>query len=202
MSAVLVVAILLPPLWAQGSSLKAQDSFAVAPCQASSRASGTAEIPSAGTFSAPEIPSYVDQPIEQLKKMVPDLSRRKLDTGHDASDAGAAGPSQDNTQFILSKAGAVIADLVHRMPNLIATEEVKRPTVIGGRTYDDTHIFTYGIVHQLKPLGGDALNEFRTDVRNQPIDYSAGNISRPLGIGFATMWLFFIPGNLHESRFR
>ena len=39
-------------------------------------------------------------------------------------------------------------------------------------------------------------------MRDQPIDYSAKNASRPLGIGFATMWLFFLPGNLRESRFR
>jgi hypothetical protein len=152
-----------------------------------------AEIPAYGTFDVAETPSYVDQPIEQLKKMVPDLSRGKLDAGQDASVAGAATPSQDNTEFILSKTGAVIADLLHRMPNLIAREEVKG---------SDTRIFNYRIVHKQKPSGGDVLEEFRTDVRDQPIDYSANNASRPLGVGFATMWLFFFPGNLHESRFR
>lgn len=175
----------------------------VQPCQTfPSGTSAMAEIPSYGTFTMAETPSYVDQPIEQLKKMVLDLSRIKLEAAHDAGDAGAATPSQDDTEFILSKTGAVIADLLHRMPNLIATEEVRQPIVIRNFKGSDTRIFNYRIVHKQKPSGGDALEEFRTDARDQPIDYSAHNASRPLGVGFATMWLFFFPGNLHESHFR
>src|ERR1035441_11077841 len=96
-----------------------------------------AEIPSYGTFPRAEPPSYVDQPIEQLKKMVLDLSRIKLEAAHDAGDAGAATPSQDDTEFILSKTGAVIADLLHRMPNLIATEQDRQ--AIGIRELMGSH---------------------------------------------------------------
>ena len=164
--------------------------------------SAMAEIPSYGTFTMAETPGYVDQPIEQLKDMVPELSRKNFDAGHDASGSGAATLSQDNTEFILSKTGAVIADLLHRMPNLVATEEVKQPILYLNPKGGEARIFNYRIVHKQKPSGGDALDEFRTDVRDQQIDYSADNASRPLGVGFATMWLFFFPGNLHESRFR
>ena len=175
----------------------------VRPCQAfPSGTSAMAEIPSYGTFTTPENTSYVDMPIEQLKKMVPDLRRIELEAAHEAGNAGAATPSQNNTEFILRKTGAVIADLLHRMPNLIATEEVRQPTAIRKSTQHDTSSFSYRIVHKQEPSGGDALEEFRTDARDQPIDYSANNASRPLGVGFATMWLFFFPGNLHESHFR
>jgi hypothetical protein len=44
--------------------------------------------------------------------------------------------------------------------------------------------------------------EFRTDARGQRISYSPASPNRPLGVGFATMWLIFIPDKLHESRFR
>lgn len=134
--------------------------------------------------------------------MVPDLDRIKVDTAHDVGDTGAPTPSQDDTELILSKTGAAIADLLHRMPNLIATEEVRQPVVIPNHKWTDTRIYNYRIVHKQETSGGDALDEFRTDARDQQIDNSANSTNRPLGVGFATMWLFFFPGNLHESRFR
>jgi hypothetical protein len=176
-----------------------------------------------GTSAIAQVPTYVDEPIEQLKRMVPDLNRIQLDADHHGIDAGAATPSQDNTEFILNRTGAAIADLLHRMPNLIAKEEVRQP--IGTLKTDNiqtgssipltegvqtsppvtqykSRVFDYRIVHKPTASGGDALDEFRTAAHNQPIDYSAHNADRPLGVGFATLWLFFFPGNLHESHFR
>jgi tetratricopeptide (TPR) repeat protein len=172
------------------------------------------------TSAVAQVPTYVDAPIDQLQKMVPDLNQMKLDPGHDASDDRVATPPQDDTAFILSKTGAVIAGLLPRMPNLIAKEEVLQPIgnvnpgSISWReqmegsvpyampvTQYKTRVFDYRIVHKKEASGGDALDEFRT-VHNRPIDYSAHNADRPLGVGFATVWLFFFPGNLQESHFR
>lgn len=66
----------------------------------------------------------------------------------------------------------------------------------------DAHVFTYRIVHGENASGADVTKEFRTDSHDQPIDYSAHKISKPLNSGFATLWLFFLPDNLQESRFR
>lgn len=172
-----------------------------------------------------QVPSYVDEPIEQLKRMVPGLDG--IQVAEKTSATTPAMPARDKTAFILSKTGAVIADLMHRMPDLIAREEVRQPVAtqeIGGAGLDgrpilddirlggmpsglratryETRFFSYRVVHRRKPSGVDALDEFRTDEHNRPIDDSARNADRPLSVGFATMWLFFFPGNLQESRFR
>ena len=65
-----------------------------------------------------------------------------------------------------------------------------------------TRVYTYRIVHKQTPAGGDALDEFRTDAHDQPVDDSAHNPQRLSNVGFATTWLFFLPGNLQESHFR
>ncbi len=194
LSAVLVITTVLSPLWAQSS---------VPPCQAPPPgASELGEASPISTLAAPKISSYVDQPIDQLKNAVPHLNPIERDASLDAVGAGAPTSATDAADFILSKTGAIIADLLHRMPNLIAREQVKQPVVIPNHKWIDTRTYNYRIVHRQKPSGGDVIDEFRTDARNQPIDISANNPNRPLGVGFATMWLFFLPGNLHESRFR
>jgi hypothetical protein len=169
------------------------------------------------------VPSYVDEPIEQLKKMVPGLSGIRIEAIKNAGAGKPATPAQDKTTSILNQTSAVIANLFHRMPNLIAKEEVKQPTDTtwendlprrsqGGWmgsaqqgfpiTHFRTRVYTYRIVHKQTPVGGDAIDEFRTDAHDQPIDGSAHNTQRPFSVGFATTWLFFLPGNLQASRFR
>jgi hypothetical protein len=194
LSAVLVITTVLPPLRAQ---------TAVPPCEAAPvGTSDLTEVTTISTPALPKIPSYVDEPLDQLKNAVPHLDPIKLEAAYDAGGAGAATPPQDDTEFVLNKTGVVIVDPLHRMPNLIATEVVRQPVVIPNHKWTDTRTFNYRIVHRKKPSGGDVIDEFRTDGRDQPIDTSANNPNRPLGIGFATMWLFFLPNNLHESRFR
>jgi hypothetical protein len=176
-----------------------------------------------GTQPGPQVPSYVDEPIEQLKKMVPGLSGIKIEGVRNASAGTPTAPVQDKTTFILNRTSAVIAGLFHRMPNLIAKEEVKEPTDTemkndlprrgGGGwiastqqripiTHFKTSVYTYRIVHKQTPADGDTVDEFRTDAHDQPIDDSAHNAQRPVSVGFANTWLFFFPGNLQQSRFR
>jgi hypothetical protein len=208
--AALAITTLLPQLWAQSSNRKNQDWPAVSPCQ----------VLPGGTSAVAQVPVYVDEPIEQLKMMVPDLGRLKPDADHDPGDSESATPSQDKTEFILTKTGAVIADQLHRLPNLISTEEVRQPIATlktdtvpwqeqmkGVQdavpvTEYKTRVFDYRIVRKQKASSGNVLDEFRTDRHGQPIDDSAHNSQRPFSIGFATMWLIFLPGSLQESRFR
>ena len=177
-----------------------------------------------GGHPGAQVPSYVDAPIGVLKMMVPGLSGIRIDMVENASDGTPAMPTQDMTASILNRTGAVIADQFHRMPNLIAKEEVKEPKYTtleygspapsslrpgGGSIWQGTpitefrtRVYTYRIVHKQTPAGGDALDEFRTDAHDQPVDDSAHNPQRLSNVGFATTWLFFLPGNLQESHFR
>lgn len=177
-----------------------------------------------GASAIARVPSYVDEPIEQLRTSVPGLRGIKLEAGQDASEGTAAGPGQDKTAQILSQTGAAIADLLHRMPNLMAKEVVKQPDVapsgnspplIGdGRsaasqyagvsmaTQYKTSVYSYRIVRKQKPSGDPAFDELRLDQHGRPIDYSSQNASRPLSVGLATLWLLFSPNHLHESHFR
>ncbi len=186
----------VPPTAAGGKSGAPQ---AVVPCQTYSADTSSMEV-----LSPSAVPglTYVDEPLEQLEKMVPHLNPTKLDATHDAGYTGAAKPPQQESEFILSKTSATAADMVHRMPNLIATEEVREPVEIPGFKWYLTRTFNYAIVLRHKPAGGVSFVEFRTDARGQPIDYSPDNPARPIDVGFATMWLIFTPGELHESRFR
>ena len=180
-----------------------------------------------------QVPPYVDEPIEQLKRMVPGIKGMKAGPDEKGTEGGAAANAPDRNADILDKTGTVIADLLHRMPDLIAREEVRQPistrTINGvgldgsltdlasstldsamnlgstwarGRARYEAHFFTYRIVRSRSASGGNVFDEFRTDARDRPIDYSKQKIHKPFSIGFATTWLFFFPGNLHESRFR
>jgi hypothetical protein len=210
LSAALVITTLLSSLWAQSSRRKDQGWPAAPPCQ----------VFRGGTSANAQVPAYVDEPIEQLKKMVPGLNPLKPDTGHDPGESGAAAPSSDKTELILSKTGLVIADQLHRLPNLISTEKIRQPIAtlkIDNVPWQDqmkgeqdavpateyrTRVFSYRIVRKQKASTGDVLDEFRTDAHGRPIDDSAHNAQGPFSVGFATMWLIFLPGSLQKSHFR
>jgi tetratricopeptide (TPR) repeat protein len=169
------------------------------------------------------IPSYVDDSQEQLKKAVPALRGIRFESGQNASEGASASPVQDQTVPILNQSGALIADLLHRMPNLIAREEVRQSvegaqfsstsTSVGKRGQQlsvqsvpvmqyRTTVYNYRIVPKKDSDSEDALVEFRTDERDQPIFGSTSKPDNPRSIGFATSWLLFVPDNLKESRFR
>jgi hypothetical protein len=218
---VLAVTIALTPAWAQVTNGNHQS------CAGCVKSDPGTVIPSCAALTetrpGPQVPSYVDEPIEQLKKMVPGLSGIRIEAVENARVATPALLALDKSASIVNRTSAVIADLFHRMPNLIVKEEVKDPT---DTTWEDvlprngeagwigpaqqrfpikhfrTSVYTYRIVHKQTPTGNDALDEFRTDAHDQPIDNSAHNAQLPFSVGFATTWLFFLPGNLQQSRFR
>ncbi len=187
-----------------------------------------------GVQAVAQAPPYVDEPVEQLKRMVPGLKGIESNPDEITKGSGPAQVVQDKAASILGKTGAVIASLLQRMPDLIAREEVRKPVAaqaIGGVRIDgaiadlapntlgaalnsgsrssgssavryETHFFTYRIVRRRNASGNDSLEEFRTDAHDRPIYGTHGYAGTPLSVGFATVWLYFLPGNLHDSRFR
>ena len=176
------------------------------------------------------VATYVDEPPEQLKKAVPALRRFKFDAGKNADESTVAGPAHDETAFILSQTGAVVAAMLRAIPNLSAREEVRPVSdpprdvsdglpqngrvalVSGGNSPSSLQdsaasesgkaVFNYRIVAWQDPVFGHVLDEYRTDAHSQPIADSADSSDNPHSVGFGTTWLIFFPGNLNESRFR
>ena len=192
-----------------------------ASAQSQSQPVPTCQTLQAGAPPVARSKSYVDASIEQLRKMAPALSGMKFDAGR--NEAVGTGSTEDKTGLILSQTGAAVANMLHRMPNLIAREEVRqpdgayqpggagalsrgRPATQGmpGSNLDQYNfrVFSYRIVPRTKVDGGDALDEFRTDAHDRPTDNSAHNSEKPQSVGYATTWLFFFPGNLKESTYR
>jgi len=164
-----------------------------------------------GEAEAAPVASYVDESIPVLKKQVPTLRSIRVDA------------APDPTASILDHTGEVLADLLHRIPNLIAKEEVRRtldpgpPSSIplgrrGGEleaTQNDSTVTRYksrDYVYRIEPgrglAGTEILKEFRADAHGHPIDDSGLDPDSPRNIGFATSWLFFLPINRPESSFR
>jgi hypothetical protein len=194
----------------------------LASAQTKSQAVPTCQALQAGQPIA-RIQSYVELPIFQLKKMVPALSGIKLEAGENGAGNSGAENAENKTASILRQTGAVVANMLHRMPNLIAREEVRQPDstfqeggvaalnsgrrINGGMPGSNVaqykfRVFNYRIVPKTKLDGRDALDEFRTDAHDHPIDESARNPDNPQSVGYATTWVFFFPGNFQESAFR
>jgi tetratricopeptide (TPR) repeat protein len=165
--------------------------------------------------------TYVDDSVEQLKKAVPALHGVKFDEGLNATDSAAAAPARNRTNYILDKTSSVTAEMFHRIPNLVAKEVVQQTVVApgqrlvsvqGGRpqfageslTGPQYHnkVYNYRIVPKGDAGIDEALDEFRTDSQNHPITDPDKDPDSPRSTGFATSWLYFVPGNLKESRFR
>lgn len=166
--------------------------------------------------------TYVDDSAEQLKKAVPALRGVRFDEGLNTKDSAVAAPGADRTKSILDQTSAVTAEMFHRIPNLIAKEEVEQTVVSSGQlllgsaggkgpqyaghSLNDPQyhnkVYNYRIVPKGNASIDEALDEFRTDSHDHPIEDPDKDPDSPRSTGFATSWLFFVPGNLKESRFR
>lgn len=175
--------------------------------------------------------AYVDQTLDELKKNVPSLRGIRPEAQRRNAPASAA-PAADPADSILGQAGTTLAELRHRIPNLIAKEEViqeiqsgvdsagKRaysalsplmaPPSMGPSTglqgspseSNRTRVYGYRIAPRIDSASGDAFDEFRTDSHNHRIAYATDDPHAPHTMGFATAWLIFLPKNQKESRFR
>jgi len=218
-NALIAAAIMPTPFHAQSASRKHTD---LPPIQA---VPACVDLPG-GAPPAVKTPSFVDEPIQQLQRMVPGLRGIRIDAD------GKAAEAQDKSAFILDKTGTAIASLLRRTPNLIATEEVRRPMAsrpidgvgLDGALTDlepdtlasaldlgaagdrgaryEAYFFTYRIVRSRNASGANSFDEFRTDAHDRQLDCSTQKVCEPFSMGFATTWMFFLPGNLRESRFR
>jgi hypothetical protein len=183
---------------------------------------------SADAPAQPTAPStiYVDQSLDQLRKSLPALHGIRFADGFAVNDGAQSGSADHETASILTQSGAVIAAMLHHMPNLVAKEEVtevidppQQQTVAGspgrtrgsmpyggqqypGQQYGKTTVYSYRIVSKRDSVLGDAIDEFRMDAHNRPIEDVLKTPDGPRSVGFGTTWLFFLPRNLGESRFR
>lgn len=134
---------------------------------------------------------YIDDSLPKLKKTVHEL--RGL---HPAV-------SQKPLPMILSRTGGRLEDLVSKLPNLIALEDVAqfRAADNGGDAEQIRHKYNYLILVEL--YGGEpAFDERRINL--------TGRSGRAIGLdegfvvtkGFATLWRNFLPKVQQESRFR
>ena len=186
----MAIVVVLPAISAQSSGRKAipgeSHTSLPAPCKYQSSPDTSDNLLLVSSF-APE-PAYVDLPVEQIKKLVPLLNP----------------PLTNTTEYILSKTGEAITDLLQRTPNLLANEKVKviDENLNSGSKYESTTNYYYRIVHRRNQFGRDGLAEFRTYVDDNPVDDSPKNPNRLINIGFATLWLIFLPGNHDDSHFR
>ena len=159
--------------------------------------------------------------MDELKKAVPALHGVKFVEQPNKADSAASAPAADRASSILDRASAVTAELLHRIPNLIAKEDVQQTIVASGQRLVSVQgsrpqyageslsgpqyrnrVYNYRIVPKGDTSVDEALDEFRTDSHDQPITDADKDPDSPRSTGFATSWLFFIPGNLKESRFR
>lgn len=154
---------------------------------------------------------YIEASVEKLKKEIPDLIGL------------TPASSQDHLPAILTGMADTIAGVVPRLPDLISHEEVYRAESAYGPTAPRKMIgvssagssvapvlsaqgprgreFRYLILCHRTPEGGVSLEESRTDIKGNPIDFSKKGEVR-LGSGFAYQWLLFAAANQAEFRFR
>jgi hypothetical protein len=131
------------------------------------------------------IASYLSDPIEQLEKEVPELNGLKPDSTQDALT-------------IAGRASAVNADMLPRVPNLLAQEQVFfNPN--GDITVGN---YEYRITPRHDPVHGLVFEESRLDEGKQASTIALPNTSDLHSSGAATEWLLFYPRNLRESAFR
>jgi hypothetical protein len=168
---------------------------------------------------------YVEETPEQMKKTLPALRGARFESGPVVNGGAVADPADERLDSILRQSGEVIASLLHRMPNLVAKEEVTQivdgpqdsmmyasagrgrssmgsQQQMPGQQDAKKTAYTYRIVATDDPKLGRVLDESRTDAHNRPIDPSVNNPDSPHSVGFSTSWLFFLQGNLPDARFR
>ncbi len=151
---------------------------------------------------------YPDLPLEALKKTVPALEGLRP-----AAD-------QQRLSAILNDMAGTIADMVPRLPDIVAREEVVRTETKSGPAppqrligvtrpgsgpamitpqYPRSEQYQYLILCHRAANGATSIEEMRTDLKGRSLDsHKAG---APRGSGFAYQWLLFGAANQAEFRF-
>jgi hypothetical protein len=129
---------------------------------------------------------YMDQPLEQLVKLVPDL--KKLQPA----------PDQQLLPIILQKSGATVDDFVYNVVDVIAREKITQERLnTAGYVRASEHMQDdYLILHSGNDVR-EALAEYRMDVGSVGL-----NKGYPFTSGFALTCLYFSTARQSDSTFR
>ena len=128
--------------------------------------------------------AYPDLPLATLKVVVPALNGLKYD------------PRQDRLPFILANMAAMIAEVMHKLPNLISREDIYHPQgtldfghgLAKGEPWNQQ--FKYLILCHRERDGSAMIEESRIDRKGRAVN-AANEIMAPHGFGFAYQWLLF-----------
>lgn len=157
--------------------------------------------------------TVVDFTLQKLLKAIPQLRGLKPAT------------DQEELPILLEKVGDKAEALFHKMPNLIAHEEVlqarsdAKPTrqdfeylILSHRTENDVSLDEYRVDLQHKAeILGETPNPSAVisggvsiaDLQRLSLEASTNNKSAlPLSQGFANGWVYFYPSNRSQARFR
>jgi hypothetical protein len=143
---------------------------------------------------------YMYNPLPELRRAVHELEKLQPD------------PNQDGLPDLMARVGATTKDLLRRLPDLIAHEEVTQThwlvlrgqpsSCLDGRTCGDSwrsrQSFHY-IVEAHQTPEGRMFKEYRTDLRKERVDLGTEALDSE---GFVTTWIAFSPENKSESQFR
>jgi hypothetical protein len=151
---------------------------------------------------------YPDEPLPELKKIVPSLGGLK------------PAASQEQLVNLLAKVGTEVDELMHKVPDLISDEEVFQtlgteseasgPVCFGRRCgpgvnksstgqSEKNQKFNFIILSHPTQAGRPTLEEFRIGRDGKPLPQG---VDAPQFRGFVSTWIVFSPLNQAESRFR
>ena len=143
--------------------------------------------------------SYLEDPLSELERKVPELKGLKDDS------------DDQQLSTILSRVGVLVDDLVQKVPNLTSDEKVTKVQWLGlaqacssragcspGAGTRSEKNFHYILIANKTPVGR-VLEEYRTNEQDQP---ATPHVDAPDFQGFVGSWVVFSPGNKIESRFR
>jgi hypothetical protein len=131
--------------------------------------------------------SYLNDPLFELQKVMPELRGLKAD--------------EENLLALLTRIGQKTEDLSVQMPNLICREEVVQ-IASGSRSVNPINQeFNYLILVR-RTTAGSFMSEYRTDLQNRRIGRFGEDPRAPAAHGFALVWMYFHPTARTESQFR
>jgi hypothetical protein len=118
--------------------------------------------------------------------------------------------SQDQLPMVLERVGQTGTLLFHDFPQITCDEEVFSEAIPpegstaryrGMRRSTNLHKFLYIVIP--RPVGDvPAFEEYRTDLKGNPLDASSPSDLFMITSEYASTWLYLSPADQHDSRFR
>jgi hypothetical protein len=146
---------------------------------------------------------YLDEPLATLKKIVPELKGLE------------PAPSQEHLSELLAKIGAMVEELLQKVPDLISEEvvtqreltksdmatEIAPNSVVpfDNKSFGSEKNLNYIILRHTRQNQRPVLEEYRSDSNGKPVTQGAESVRFQ---GFVANWVIFSSSNHDESRFR